>query len=408
MAFIQLLNGILKMKLINRLIEVCEICGSSAVEFFQHPNTPLQNYNLKNRSGNGSENITLLYCESCQFAFTKEILFDKYIFNQHYNFRTSSTITLRESLNQLAERIATSMNRQPYQILDIGCNDGYLLSLFKSELKVGIEPVQRTQGRQSDIYYITDFAPEALKEIQDKKFDLVCMTNVLGHLDNASSTMEAAYNLLEDDGVISIEVLDLDVMIEDLEFDKFTPEHRRYFNSYSLQKYLEMFNLEALHMEKIPIHGGSLRCIARKYSGSHERKSISSHRNPKFKSEIESFKNRTDTHLLNLKKTIMKYRSEGKKVVGVGASNRGFLTLHALGLDESVIEAVTDRPNSNHIGGFVPGTDIPIKTDDLLFHTSEVVALILAWNIAAEIEKNLLSKGFRGIFLKPLPELNSL
>ena len=69
-----------------------------------------------------------------------------------------------------------------------------------------------------------------------------------------------------------------------------------------------------------------------------------------------------------------------------------------LGIDETVISAVFEKPGSMKIGNYIPGTRIPILSDDVLFASDEKNDDILnfAWHISSEIKSYLLSNGYMG------------
>jgi hypothetical protein len=69
-----------------------------------------------------------------------------------------------------------------------------------------------------------------------------------------------------------------------------------------------------------------------------------------------------------------------------------------LGLTENEIESVFEKPGSMKIGHYLPGTKIPIKSDDDLFtdDNKDVLIFNLAWHIHDEIEKYLRNNGLCG------------
>ena len=77
---------------------------------------------------------------------------------------------------------------------------------------------------------------------------------------------------------------------------------------------------------------------------------------------------------------------------------RAAILIKLLGLDEKSIECVYERPGSMKIGHYLPGTRIPIKSDDELFSASQPPALILnlAWHISTEIRQFMANNGFEG------------
>ena len=73
-------------------------------------------------------------------------------------------------------------------------------------------------------------------------------------------------------------------------------------------------------------------------------------------------------------------------------------------LSDKEVEAVYEKPGSMKIGHYLPGTKIPIKSDDELFNNKNNNSLIfnLAWHINTEITKYLRSNGLTGSIINIL------
>jgi hypothetical protein len=67
-------------------------------------------------------------------------------------------------------------------------------------------------------------------------------------------------------------------------------------------------------------------------------------------------------------------------------------------MNEDILATVYEKPGSMKIGNYLPGTRIPIRSDDELFSTDPLPEIIinLAWHISEEIERFLIDKGFKG------------
>jgi hypothetical protein len=74
-----------------------------------------------------------------------------------------------------------------------------------------------------------------------------------------------------------------------------------------------------------------------------------------------------------------------------------------LGLDEKAISAVYEKPGSAKIGHYVPGTRIPIRSDDeFQWSTAEGPILNLAWHITDEVSAYLRGRGYKGRIIDAL------
>jgi hypothetical protein len=77
---------------------------------------------------------------------------------------------------------------------------------------------------------------------------------------------------------------------------------------------------------------------------------------------------------------------------------RAAILVKLLGLTEKEIIAVHEKPGSIKIGHYVPGTRIPIVSDDDLFaHGDQGKPLLnLAWHISREIRQYLSDNSYKG------------
>jgi hypothetical protein len=80
---------------------------------------------------------------------------------------------------------------------------------------------------------------------------------------------------------------------------------------------------------------------------------------------------------------------------------RASILIHALGIDETLIDATYERSASPKIGHYIPGTRIEIRDEAELFaeHSSAPVLVNLAWHIQTEIERYVAAHGFAGAVL---------
>jgi len=95
-----------------------------------------------------------------------------------------------------------------------------------------------------------------------------------------------------------------------------------------------------------------------------------------------------------LKQQILKYG----KLRAKAFPGRAAILVKLLGLDEQSISAVYEKPGSLKIGHYLPGTRIPILSDDELFSLKHqtLPLLNLAWHIPEEIRGYLNEHGYEG------------
>jgi hypothetical protein len=86
------------------------------------------------------------------------------------------------------------------------------------------------------------------------------------------------------------------------------------------------------------------------------------------------------------------------KLLAKAFPGRAAILVALLELSNEEVECVYEKPGSPKVGHYLPGTRIPIRSDNELFNRlpQTRVLLNLAWHIPAEIESYLRKKGFVG------------
>src|SRR5262249_2041806 len=152
-------------------------------------------------------------------------------------------------------------------VIDIGSNDGTLLSNFKDHHRVlGIEPtdvgqIAEKRGIQTVQRY---FTPIVAREVKAKNGAPKGGTaaNCLAHIADVHAIVEGILDLMAPDGVFISESHYLIGLIDKLQYDTVYHEHLRYYSLSSLAHLLSMHGLDVFHARPIPTHGGSIRVYA--------------------------------------------------------------------------------------------------------------------------------------------------
>ena len=101
-------------------------------------------------------------------------------------------------------------------------------------------------------------------------------------------------------------------------------------------------------------------------------------------------------------------KRRGKKVAAYGAAAKGNTLLNYCGVTADLIEFVVDS-NPHKQGRYLPGSRIPIHAPDAIFAAKPDYVLILPWNLADEICKNMAGiTAWGGKFVIPIPMLRIL
>ena len=93
---------------------------------------------------------------------------------------------------------------------------------------------------------------------------------------------------------------------------------------------------------------------------------------------------------------------ENKQTLAIAsAPAKGMTLLHYIKIKENQVLAISDKSHLK-IGKYIPGFDLRVVTDEELLSLEPDFILILAWNFAPEIIRNLKSE-FKNKFIIPIP-----
>ncbi len=377
---------------------------------------PVNNYHPINKSK--AEEIffpaELVYSKSSKLMQLNTIVKKEIIFPRDYPYTSSTTKILRENFKDLyLECKKLNILNRGDLIVDIGSNDGNLLSNFKKKYRVlGITPesigkIAIKKGINTLLRY---FDSSAVKIILNKygKCQLITATNVFAHIDNIDSLMKNINKILDAKGVFITESHYLISLIQTVQYDTIYHEHMRYYSLTSLNYLFKKYNLKIFYAKKINTHGGSIRVYVSKDKRFKMDKSVSKilHQEKKFLTakNFINFKNNVIESKIDLYNLLKRIRMNKKVIFGVGAPSRAATLVNYVGLNEDILKCILEINGSYKIGKYMPGTNIPIINEKYIKKLKPDYLLILSWHISKQLIKTFRKKGFKGKFIIPLPK----
>ena len=355
----------------------------------------------------------LLYCNKSKLAQLGCVVDKEILFPYSYPYTSSTTKILRENFVNLYKDTQKIIKlKKDDLIIDIGSNDGNLLSNFKNNHKVlGVTPEKIGKiAIKKGIPTIIDYFNEKTSSKIIKKYGkakVITATNVFAHIDNINDIVKSILKTLTLDGIFISESHYLLPLIKTVQYDTIYHEHLRYYSLASLNYLFKKHNLEIIDTKEIPTHGGSIRVYAAR-KGLYK---ISKNVKKQFKKEskflnkksFNQFRKNVVNSKVNLFNIIKKIKGKNKTIFGVGAPSRASTLINYLSLDQDIIDCVLEIKGSYKIGNYIPGTKIPILDEKILIKRKPNYLILFSWHIKNELKKNLKKKGFKGKFIIPLP-----
>lgn len=367
--------------------------------------------------------LKLKVCDQCWLVQTEDYAQADELFSPDYAYFSSTS----SSWLAHAARYADQMTRQlglgrQSLVIEVASNDGYLLKNFVAAgiPCLGIEPTASTAmaAENLGIPVLREFFGEKLGQrlaAQGQQADLIAGNNVYAHVPDTNDFTLGLKAVLKPGGTITLEFPHLMRLVQHTQFDTVYHEHFSYLSLYTVSRIFESAGLRVLDVEELPTHGGSLRVHGG--HGDDARRTtaavtavLEAEQRAGLRSlaVYEGFQGRADAVKNQLVAFLIEQKRAGKKVAGYGAAAKGNTVLNYGGVKPDLLSFVCDAAAAKQ-GKFMPGSHIPILAPDVFERERPDVVLILPWNIADEVVRQLPQvKSWGGRFVTAVPTLEYL
>jgi SAM-dependent methyltransferase len=315
------------------------------------------------------------------------------MYGENYGYRSSQNQTMIDHLREKANNLR---DRFPIQsgdlVLDIGSNDGTLLSFFPDSVtRVGMDPTAAKfrDAYETGIEVVANFfsADVFRQQFPNRKAKIVTSIAMFYDLEDPVAFVKEIVSILDDEGIWHFEQSYLPAMLAVNAYDTICHEHLEY--------------------------GGSFEVTVAKDGSSYRANSaaVAAILDAETKSGLDTlepfaaFKARTFEHRSKLLELLADLRSRGARVLGYGASTKGNVILQFCGIRSDLLSAIAEV-NPDKIGSFTPGTLISIVSEADAHDLQPAYLLVLPWHFRENIlrrEANFLARGGKMIF--PLPQI---
>ena len=381
------------------IINKCQICNSNLKNFLNLEKQPLCDDLRKKPKRSKFYKLEVKICINCFTAFQKFNVNKKTLFPKKYHYRSANTNDVITGMKDLVKKIKNKKKLKRKVILDIGCNDGTLLEIFKKEgaITYGIEPTNayRDARKKGHKVFNNYFDRKLSKNLKKKleKIDVITFTNVFAHIENFKELIGSLKDIISKETLLVIENHYLKEVIKKNQFDTFYHEHPRTYSLNSFFKIAELLDMEIIDFNYVKRYNGNIRVFLKKTKKRNknlkdelkkEKKIILKYKY--MQKKIEKWKKKKKSDLLSLVK--IKGPLPAKAFPG-----RASILMNLLKLDKKIISNIYEKNNSLKVNHFAPGTDIKIiKEKFFLKDKKKGVIINFAWHISNEIRLYLKNK----------------
>ena len=399
------------MKLKTKKINHCLLCKNKNIkEIFSLGNLFVSNFVKKRDIKKGLKApLNLLYCNHCSLIQLSHIAPQEIMYKRFYWYRSGVTKTMNLGLKNIFKESLKYIKMSSNDVvLDIGANDGTLLSYYKKKnfITIGCEPARNLQKflKKNCNFTINNFwSKKNLNKILKinglKKPKIITAIGMFYDLEDPNIFIKDAADSLDENGIFVAQLMCLKSMIEKNDLGNICHEHIEFYSLKSIKYLFEKNGMEIFKIEENDINGGSYRIYCRKFR-------YGSIKLPKENvlKLMKGFVKRVKKNKQLIVRFINKKIKENKKIYLYGASTKGNTVLQYYGLTHKMIPFAAER-SPEKWGRYTIGSGIKIISEKMARDLKPDYFLVTPWGFIKEFnkrEKKWLKNG--GSFILPFPK----
>lgn len=405
----------------------CRLCSSAdLVEVVNLGNQIITSrFPMKGDTSTPSGMIRLVMCSACSLVQLKDTTPSSEMYEHFYGYRSGVNATMRSHLasyNEELQRFARLNSGD--LVLDIGSNDCTFLGGYPADVKkVGCDP---TGSQFSEFYKETSttlvptyFTKAAIHSALGTStvFKAVSSISMFYDLPDPIQFARDIYDLLDENGIWTLEQSYAATMLERNSIDTICHEHLEYYGVKQMKYIMDKTGFKIIDLSLNECNGGSFRTfVVKKSCNLYEEATETLNRillnedtnrihTPERYYEFMA----TCTKEVNkLKEFLSLVKKDGKNTHIYGASTKGNCLLQFANIGSDLVDYGVER-NLLKVGRMT-STGIEIIAEETMRQNPPSYMLVLPWHFRAEIierEKDFLLGGGQLIFPFPTFEVYS-
>ena len=363
--------------------------------------------------------LRVVLCLDCGLAQLGDSFPPATLYGADYGYRSGLNGSMVDHLQRTVHRLQGVVTlREGDTVLDIGSNDGSLLNAYSVPqlCRIGIDPTitKFAEYYDSGILKIDDFfTADRYWSVASESARIVTSLAMFYDLEDPVEFASQIRTVLATDGIWLFEQSYMPWMLRSGAYDTICHEHLEYYSLSSIAMILQRAGLRIIDASTNAVNGGSIAVLAVPMESSMQSSEevsawlLRQEWNAKV-SDPETWKEFARSvrdRQQELRQLLEQIHKAGKKVVGLGASTKGNVLIQSSGIDPELLPVVGDV-NPDKYGKFLPGSGIPIVSEEEALSIGADYFLVLPWHFRSTFESKLrtfLDDGARVIY--PLPEI---
>lgn len=356
--------------------------------------------------------LDLVWCDACGLLQLKHSCNPDAMYGKNYGYRSGLNKSMIEHLRLKAKMLQRYCDGTDV-ILDIGSNDGTLLSMYEWGKKIGMDPTadKFREYYMEDILAVADFfTAEKYLNITSKKAKVITSISMFYDLADPIAFVKDIAKCLASDGVWHLEQSYMPTMLRQGAYDTICHEHLEYYSLTTIKRIIERGGLHIHSVTLNNVNGGSFALTVGHKPLANDvllpwllRDEFSFG----IRSQIDRFSARAAAHKLSLISLLSTLANNGEKVIGYGASTKGNVVLQYCNITTDLLSCIAEV-NFDKYGCVTPGTNIPIIPETEARAMKPDYMLVLPWHFREGIikrEQEYLNNGSKLIFPFPYVEV---
>jgi SAM-dependent methyltransferase len=412
------------MPLMYKDITHCRICGADTLtEVLDLGEQFLSSSFVKDNASESLSKIrvplTVLLCKTCGLVQLRQTV-DRDLMYRSYFYRSGVNPMMRDALADVTRDIKARADlKEGDSVLDIGCNDGTMLTYYPITMRrIGMDPAQNINRDSLDpsITVVQDyFSAEKARTANDGNlFKAVSSIAMFYDLDDPNAFVSEVKSVLAPGGTWCVQLSYLATTVETMNFYDICHEHLLYYSLRTLKFLMEKHGLKIIDASLNEVNGGSLRFFAVHVDDSREPSDalrvIEEREESLALAEKETY-DRFSASIQHLREVTRHFieteRAAGGIVAGLGASTKGNVLLQYFDISKEMLPVISDR-YAEKVGLRTLGTDIRVVSEEEARDMKPSAMLVLIWFFKEELlkrESAYLEAGGKLFFPMPYPHI---
>ena len=390
-------------------IHHCRSCGGDTLRKFLHlPQMPFtDDFIPPTRLGDEFRaDIDVFICTDCLTAQTQHNV-DVGDYYEDYQYSVGGSATASRFMRLLAENLKKTYypSSEGKRVLEVGSGDGEQLVAFKETgcHVLGYEPssalcqVAEAKGIPS-VQGLFHSESLGLLPPDFQEVDVIMLSYTFDHLPDPRAFIAATRSILnKTEGLMVVEIHNLEKIIERQEYCLFEHEHSIYLTEETASQMCALEGMEIINFDLVPERdrrANSLIFVATPQGSRFAAQAVKARTPEEYSNSAfyEQVGGQIRQGIANLERFVDRFTQNGKKLAGYGAGGRGVMTLAAMSNSSKLSYLVDKKPKG--VGLVVPASGIPLVGIEALGTTPVDNIVVFSFGYMMEIKTELAALGY--------------